>query len=194
MLHSEFRDGNVSAGHEQLRVLIRSLAHLPVSVARVSLRSHTAGYQEELLLCRSEGKEPRFGAIDFAIALTAHGSKDLVLGGAWATKRMKALRLYSRADMRTRRMNHHSHSTSPNDRSTHRQFGKVCFLERYASPCARARARLATVARRYRRRLRPCGQTNGGADQAIVLTSGGHQDREISHARRRLAICPRIAA
>src|SRR5271166_5860721 len=55
MLYSEFRDGNVPAGHEQLRVL------------RVSLRSDTAGYQEELLLYCGEGKDPRFGVIDFAI-------------------------------------------------------------------------------------------------------------------------------
>jgi hypothetical protein len=67
MLYSEFRDGNVPAGHEQLRVLKTSLAHLPASVARVSLRSDTAGYQEELLLYCGEGKDPRFGVIDFAI-------------------------------------------------------------------------------------------------------------------------------
>jgi hypothetical protein len=67
MLYSEFRDGNVPAGHEQLRVLKASLAHLPASVAQVSLRSDTAGYQEELLLYCGEGKNPRFGVIDFAI-------------------------------------------------------------------------------------------------------------------------------
>ena len=38
MLYSEFRDGNVPAGHEQLRVLKDSLRHLPDSVKRVSLR------------------------------------------------------------------------------------------------------------------------------------------------------------
>lgn len=67
MLYSEFRDGNVPAGHEQLRVLKTSLAHLPTSVKKVSLRSDTAGYQEELLLYCGEGKDPRFGVIDFAI-------------------------------------------------------------------------------------------------------------------------------
>lgn len=67
MLYSEFRDGNVPAGHEQLRVLQASLAHLPASVTKVSLRSDTAGYQEELLLYCGEGKDPRFGVIDFAI-------------------------------------------------------------------------------------------------------------------------------
>jgi hypothetical protein len=57
----------VPAGHEQLRVLRASLEHLPASVRKVSLRSDTAGYQEELLLYCGEGKDPRFGVIDFAI-------------------------------------------------------------------------------------------------------------------------------
>src|SRR5271166_6580470 len=67
MLYSEFRDGNVPAGHEQLRVLRDSLRHLPASVKKVALRSDTAGYQAELLLYCGEGKDPRFGVIDFAI-------------------------------------------------------------------------------------------------------------------------------
>jgi hypothetical protein len=48
-------------------VLQASLAHLPASVTTVSLRSDTAGYQEELLLYCGEGKDERFGVIDFAI-------------------------------------------------------------------------------------------------------------------------------
>jgi hypothetical protein len=67
MLYSEFRDGNVPAGYEQLRVLRDSLRHLPATVTKVSLRSDTAGYQEELLLYCGEEKDPRFGVIDFAI-------------------------------------------------------------------------------------------------------------------------------
>jgi hypothetical protein len=67
MLYSEFRDGNVPAGHEQLRVMQDCLRHLPSSVTKVSLRSDTAGYQAELLLYCGEGKDPRFGVIDFAI-------------------------------------------------------------------------------------------------------------------------------
>lgn len=67
MLHSEFRDGNVPAGHEQLRVMKDCLRRLPGTVKKVSLRSDTAGYQEELLLYCGEGKDPRFKAIDFAI-------------------------------------------------------------------------------------------------------------------------------
>jgi hypothetical protein len=67
MVYSEFRDGNVPAGHEQLRVLKDSLRHLPSSVKKVALRSDTAGYQEELLLYCGEAKDPRFGVIEFAI-------------------------------------------------------------------------------------------------------------------------------
>jgi hypothetical protein len=67
MLYSEFRDGNVPAGHEQLRVLQACLPYVPASVTKLSLRSDTAGYQEELLLYCGEGKDPRFGVIDFAI-------------------------------------------------------------------------------------------------------------------------------
>jgi hypothetical protein len=74
MLYSEFRDGNVPAGHEQLRVLQASLSYLPTSVKKVSLRSDTAGYLEEPLLYCGEGEDPRFGVIDFASALTAYGS------------------------------------------------------------------------------------------------------------------------
>jgi Transposase DDE domain group 1 len=68
MLYSEFRDGNVPAGHEQLRVMKDCLGYLPPGVKKVSLRSDTAGYQEELLLYCGEGKDPRFGVIEFAIS------------------------------------------------------------------------------------------------------------------------------
>lgn len=67
VVDSEFRDGNVPAGHEQLRVLTESLAALPAGVERVQLRSDTAGYQQDLLLYCGEGKDPRFGTIPFAV-------------------------------------------------------------------------------------------------------------------------------
>jgi hypothetical protein len=66
-LHSEFRDGNVPAGHQQLRVLRESLAGAPAGVTKVYLRSDTAGFQRELLLYCGEGKDPRFGVIEFAV-------------------------------------------------------------------------------------------------------------------------------
>ena len=67
VLYTEFRDGNVPAGYEQLRVLQEALALLPAGVETVRLRSDTAGYQHELLRYCAEGKDERFGRIEFAI-------------------------------------------------------------------------------------------------------------------------------
>ena len=43
VVHTEFRDGNVPAGYEQLRVLKEALSALPAGVERVFLRIDTAG-------------------------------------------------------------------------------------------------------------------------------------------------------
>jgi hypothetical protein len=67
IVHSEFRDGNVPAGHEQLRVFIEALGCLPEGVDTVRLRSDTAGYQHELLRYCEMGENERFGRIEFAI-------------------------------------------------------------------------------------------------------------------------------
>ncbi len=67
MLHTEFRDGNVTAGHEQLRVLKEALCCLPSGVKKVRLRSDTAGYQHELLRYCDDEDNKRFGRIEFAI-------------------------------------------------------------------------------------------------------------------------------
>lgn len=67
LLYSEFRDGNVPAGHEQLRVFQEALTHLPKGVRKIRLRSDTAGYQHELLRYCAAGKNERFGVIEFAI-------------------------------------------------------------------------------------------------------------------------------
>jgi len=64
---SEFRDGNVPAGHQQLRLLQESLQNLPAGIEKVYVRSDTAGYQQELLRYCAEGSNERFGAIEFAI-------------------------------------------------------------------------------------------------------------------------------
>lgn len=69
IVHSEFRDGNVPAGHQQLRVLKEALEHLPPGIERVMLRSDTAGYQQELLRYCAEGKDERFGVIEFAVGV-----------------------------------------------------------------------------------------------------------------------------
>lgn len=67
ILHTEFRDGNVPAGYEQLRVFKEALACLPEEVKQVRLRSDTAGYQHDLLKYCATGKNERFGVIEFAI-------------------------------------------------------------------------------------------------------------------------------
>ena len=66
-LYSEFRDGNVPAGYQQLRVFKDSLACLPENVSKVYLRSDTAGYQWDLMRYCAEGKDERFKVIEFAI-------------------------------------------------------------------------------------------------------------------------------
>ncbi len=67
VLHTEFRDGNVPAGYEQLRVLKEALDMLPEGVKNVYLRSDTAGYQHDLLRYCEKGENKRFGRIEFAI-------------------------------------------------------------------------------------------------------------------------------
>jgi hypothetical protein len=67
VLYTEFRDGNVPAGYQNLRVLKETLEHLPDGVKRVRLRSDTAGYQHNLLKYCETGKNRKFGRIEFAI-------------------------------------------------------------------------------------------------------------------------------
>jgi hypothetical protein len=67
VLHTEFRDGNVPAGFEQLRVLKQALECLPEGIKEVRLRSDTAGYQHDLLRYCATGESSRFGVIEFAI-------------------------------------------------------------------------------------------------------------------------------
>ena len=67
ILHTEFRDGNVPAGFEQLRVFKDALDCLPEWVKKVRLRSDTAGYQHALLKYCATGESNHFGIIDFAI-------------------------------------------------------------------------------------------------------------------------------
>ena len=67
VLHTEFRDGNVPAGFEQLRVFKEALGYLPEWVTTVRLRSDTAGYQHDLMKYCATGANGRFGVIQFAI-------------------------------------------------------------------------------------------------------------------------------
>lgn len=67
MLLSEFRDGNVPAGKEQLRLLKQAETFLPEGIKELKLRSDSAGYQHELLEYMESG-DSRFGKIKFAIS------------------------------------------------------------------------------------------------------------------------------
>ncbi len=69
IVHSEFRDGNVPAGHENLRVLIDAMEYLPAGVEKVLFRSDSAAYQWDLLLYLARGSHPRFGVIDFSVSV-----------------------------------------------------------------------------------------------------------------------------
>jgi len=68
VLLTEFRDGNVPAGYEQLRVLKEALELVPEGVEKVRLRSDTAGYQHALLRYCESGMNERFGRIEFAVS------------------------------------------------------------------------------------------------------------------------------
>jgi hypothetical protein len=68
VLHSEFRDGNVPAGHEQLRVLKDALTCLPRGLKKVRLRSDTAAYQVELMQYLAEGRHKEVGVVEFTIS------------------------------------------------------------------------------------------------------------------------------
>jgi len=74
VIHSEFRDGNVPAGYENLRVLKEALGSLPEGVEKVYLRSDTAGYQQDLLKYCAEGRSERFGVIEFAVGVDVTGA------------------------------------------------------------------------------------------------------------------------
>jgi hypothetical protein len=67
MLFSEFRDGNVPAGYDLLRPFKGALELVPRGVKKIFLRSDTAAYIVELLKYCAEGKNERFGVIEFAV-------------------------------------------------------------------------------------------------------------------------------
>jgi hypothetical protein len=67
--HSEFRDGNVPANYQNLRALKETLAVLPEGVVKVYFRGDTAANQKDLLQYCAEGKNERFGVIEFAVGV-----------------------------------------------------------------------------------------------------------------------------
>ena len=69
VLYSEWREGNVPAGYDQVRVLQHTLGLLPRGVKKVLVREDTAGYDHSFLSYCAEGKHPRFGVIEFAVGV-----------------------------------------------------------------------------------------------------------------------------
>jgi hypothetical protein len=67
LVHTEFRDGNVPANYDLLRVFEETLDGLPEGVKKVRFRSDGAGYAHDLLAYCDKG-HARFGRIEFAIS------------------------------------------------------------------------------------------------------------------------------
>lgn len=69
MVYSEFRDGNVPCGYRQTEVFARALEQLPDGVEKVYARTDTQGYEQAFLQYLAEGKNERFGVIEFAVGV-----------------------------------------------------------------------------------------------------------------------------
>jgi hypothetical protein len=69
VLRSEFREGNVPAGYDILRVTREALEDLPTGVQTVFLRSDSAAYQSDYLLWLAKGGFERFDTIQFSISI-----------------------------------------------------------------------------------------------------------------------------
>jgi hypothetical protein len=65
---TRFQAGNVPSGYAQLEELKRILSTCPEEVVEVTLRSDSAGYQEDILRFCAEGQDERFGVINFTIS------------------------------------------------------------------------------------------------------------------------------
>lgn len=65
---SEFRDGNVPAGHDMLRILKESIAALPDCVKKIRLRMDSAGYQHDVLRYCATGDEGERDVIEFTVS------------------------------------------------------------------------------------------------------------------------------
>jgi hypothetical protein len=68
LVHTEFRDGNVPAGYDLLRVFTETLDNMPEGIKRVRLRADGAGYCHDLLSYCERGDNERFGRIEFAVS------------------------------------------------------------------------------------------------------------------------------
>lgn len=111
MIHSEFRDGNVPAGYDSLRVVKEAISYLPESVGKLRLRSDTAGYEHKLLSWLDTADKERFGRIEFAISCDV--SREFK-AAVEAVNEEDWHRLYKQADSR--------------QIETDRQWAEVCFV------------------------------------------------------------------
>jgi hypothetical protein len=68
LVNTEFRDGNVPANYDLLRVFSESLDNLPEGIRKVRLRADAAGYSHDLLSYCEKGENERFGRIEFAVS------------------------------------------------------------------------------------------------------------------------------
>jgi hypothetical protein len=67
-VYSEFRDGNVPAGYDMLRIVKESLAALPAGIEKVRLRMDSAGYQHDALRFCATGDRGRRHVIEFTVS------------------------------------------------------------------------------------------------------------------------------
>lgn len=89
LVNTEFRDGNVPAGYDLLRVFTETLDNLPEGIEKVRLRADGAGYCHDLLSYCERGGNERFGRIEFTISapVTDAFKKEVqrVPSGEWKT-------------------------------------------------------------------------------------------------------------
>jgi len=158
VVHSEFRDGNVPAGHQQLRLLQEALEQLPEGVKSVSVRSDTAGYQKELLRYCAEGKHERFGVIEFAI-------------GADVTESFRQAVLEVAEDQWS---DVFSSDRAGNRRETGQQWAEVCFVPNWAGHSKTGPDyRFVATREPLREQLALPGHEEPSAEEDSVETSGG---------------------
>jgi len=68
VVFSEFRDGNVPAGYDMLRIVKESLLSLPPGVEKVRLRMDSAGYQHDVLRYCATGDGGQRDVIEFTVS------------------------------------------------------------------------------------------------------------------------------
>ena len=115
VVSSEFRDGNVPAAFQNLRVLQETLAVLPPGVKKIYFKSDTAAYQIDLLRYCAEGRNERFGVIEFAV-------------GADVTKEFKD----AVAEVKKEEWHSLEREVDGEKKDTGQEWAEVCFVPTWA--------------------------------------------------------------